>query len=469
MYEETKSSIDWKGIFLKVIIAFLVVLIAVKGYTTLKGDNSTKKTTTETISESKSSSTFTENIEKLKAAGEKYFTDNKDKLPKNENSTTMVTLNELIKSGNIDSLSDADGKNCDGESSYVTAMLEGTKTKIKANLVCGGASSYSLVYMGENDSVINETKTSSSSSTSNSTSNNTKSSATANKCNSSSCSTPNVNVNTETNIDQKITLNDTSKNSSNNSSNKNNNKTKYTVSFDSNGSSDTYSSQKVAENDTATNPGSPYRRGYTFKYWKLNGNRYYFNEPVNRNITLVACYVRNDSNYDYDYDYDNDYNRRNRLVEDSYQTFVYTMGWDTKGTDYISIDHTLKVPYEVQEYDPVNVKISSISFSRSMKNQDDMSNYYGNHSNTFFYTKNRWDSNNRSVNSLGYIVSRDVSFSYDRGYKNIDDALSNGFDVNWTADNINKQCRNTISVNGVDNICQYGIIYSIKWTYQYYR
>ena len=36
MYEETKS-IDWKGVFLKVIIVFLIILIAVKGYTLLKG------------------------------------------------------------------------------------------------------------------------------------------------------------------------------------------------------------------------------------------------------------------------------------------------------------------------------------------------------------------------------------------------------------------------------------------------
>ena len=97
MYEETKSSIDWKGIFLKVIIAFLIVLIAVKGYTTLKGDNKeTVKTTTETTAESKSSSTFTANIEKLKEAGEKYYTTNKEKLPASEGNTTMVTLNELI-------------------------------------------------------------------------------------------------------------------------------------------------------------------------------------------------------------------------------------------------------------------------------------------------------------------------------------------------------------------------------------
>ena len=38
MYEETKSGIDWKGLFLKVIIAFLIVLIAIKGYSILKSN-----------------------------------------------------------------------------------------------------------------------------------------------------------------------------------------------------------------------------------------------------------------------------------------------------------------------------------------------------------------------------------------------------------------------------------------------
>ena len=132
MYEETKSSIDWKGLFLKVIIAFLIVLIAVKGYSTLKGNNKTVNATTETVAESKSSSTFTANIEKLRNAGEKYFTTNTDKLPKTEGNTSMVTLNELINKGVIESLSDEDGKTCDGESSYVTAVLEGKKTKLKA-------------------------------------------------------------------------------------------------------------------------------------------------------------------------------------------------------------------------------------------------------------------------------------------------------------------------------------------------
>ena len=49
MYENTNNSIDWKGIFLKVVIAFLIILIAVTGYKTLKCYKKTNKNTTSQV------------------------------------------------------------------------------------------------------------------------------------------------------------------------------------------------------------------------------------------------------------------------------------------------------------------------------------------------------------------------------------------------------------------------------------
>ena len=220
MYEETKSSIDWKGLFLKVIIAFLVILIGFKAYSVFKGDDKKTTTTTETIAQSKNSSTFTANMEKLKDAGENYFTNNKEKLPTSNGSTSMVTLNELIKSGEIDELTDEDGKNCDGESSYVTAILEGEKTKIKANLVCGNASSYSLVYMGENDKDIESSSTPNNSNGSYSTSSSTRKTSSNSSCTSSSCGNPSVTVSTNTKVSQSVNINNGSSSNKNTSSNK---------------------------------------------------------------------------------------------------------------------------------------------------------------------------------------------------------------------------------------------------------
>ena len=158
MYENTNSSIDWKGIFLKVIIAFLVVAIAFTGIKIFTKGKVNKTPETTNVVESNSSTTFTANMEKLKEVGEKYYRENTDKLPK-DGITSMVTLNELIKANAITSLTDADGKVCDGESSYVTAVKTGDKYTIKANLVCGESYSYVTAYLGENDTKVEETTT----------------------------------------------------------------------------------------------------------------------------------------------------------------------------------------------------------------------------------------------------------------------------------------------------------------------
>ena len=304
MYEDRNNSIDWKGIFLKVVIVFLVVLIGIKIYSTFKDNNKKDvNTTTETVAKSKISSTFTANIEKLKKAGESYFNSNKDKIPTVDGSTTMVTLNELVNNGVIGNLTDEDGKTCDGESSYVTAIKEGEKVKIKANLVCGSASSYSLIYMGENDSTITEeTKTNTSNSGSSSSTTSTKTTTTTNSGSSSncgtSCGTPSVTVSTNTSAKQEVKINDS--------------KSKVveedapvytadmvTVSFDSRGGSKIYSSQRVKIGSTAVNPGSTSKYGSRFIGWYYNGYLYDFSTPVRNNITLYAVYDTDDYNNDY--------------------------------------------------------------------------------------------------------------------------------------------------------------------------
>ena len=269
MYEETKSSIDWKGIILKVIIIFLVVLIGIKGYSTLKGNNNKKNTTSETIVESKSTSTFTENIDKLRNAGEKYYKENTDKLPKEKGNTTMITLNELINKGVITELVDENGKTCDGESSYVTATSEGTKTKIKANLVCGSASSYKLDYMSENDNVTKteETKTTVTSSNGSSTATKTNTSSiqkTENNTCSNNCATPNIK--TETKVEQNVIINEKPKTTTTTTTTTAAKPVVkyYTVSFDRNGGNREYRNQDGKEKNTAYNPGSTERSGYYF-------------------------------------------------------------------------------------------------------------------------------------------------------------------------------------------------------------
>ena len=473
MYEETKSSIDWKGIFLKVIIAFLIVLIAVKGYTTLKGNNKqTIKTTTETTAESKSSSTFTANIEKLRDAGEKYYTTNKDKLPTSEGNTTMVTLNELINSGVITTLSDEDGKTCDGESSYVTAVKEGEKTKIKANLVCGSASSYSLVYMGENDAETKEETTTTTTNNGSTTTTSSSSKKTTTTCSKTTCGTPSVSVNT--NVSQKVTINSDKKPSGNTSSNATNNNTNnvvnkyYTVSFDSNGGNREYAPQTVIKNGKAYNPGSTTRTGYTFDGWYLNGYRYDFSTPVTSNITLTAKFTKN---YDYDYD-------RDELLTSTTKSTVYSLKWDSKNANNITVNHTLRVPAKLENRNDVEkVRIKSVSISGNL-GYESLSTYRANHQDTFIYTTNGWEyykgliKNNFAKISTNNTYTKVIPLS--TRYKDIDTAIEEGFDVEWYTNNITSQCKTDFDVTGPDgsvsyNNCAYGLIYNVVWEYQYYR
>lgn len=64
--------------------------------------------------------------------------------------------------------------------------------------------------------------------------------------------------------------------------------TNYTISFDSDGGS-SVSSQQVSEGQTATEPNSPTKDGYTFTGWyDNNGNAYDFSSKVTSDLTVTA-------------------------------------------------------------------------------------------------------------------------------------------------------------------------------------
>ena len=475
MYEE-KSSIDWKGLFLKVLIVFLIVVIGIKGYTTFKGKDTKKNTTTtETVSEAKTSSTFTANMEKLKAAGAKYFEDNKDKLPKTDGTTVMVSLNDLVNGGYLENLNDEDGKVCSGDSSYVTATLEDKQIKQKSNLVCGDASSYSMAYMdsyaGDNSnySYTTTTNNGTSSNTTSNTSSNGTSSCTSGTCN------PNVSVNT--NVSQKVSLgtnksnttksNTSSSTKSNTSGNKSNsNSTKYfSVRFEKNGGRKLYSTQVIPEYGTVRNPGNNSKANCKFVAWYYNGYPYDFDTPVTSDMTLIAKYnCRNlDGTYEDD---DNDYN--NTSIE-TYKSTVYSMKWATYGTDRINTSHTLRIPENLDKNSVKRVRIKSISFGGAIDSMSKVRSYNRYHSTTFMYQPNGWEATTFNSSYLAIINESAVDFYYSRGYKTLDDARNNGFDVTWTANSVYDQCSRTFSVNGVNNLCDYGIYYNVTWEYELYN
>ena len=177
--------------------------------------------------------------------------------------------------------------------------------------------------------------------------------------------------------------------------------------------------------------------------------------------------------YDCSYNYNSNNNNYNRyddeIEEDTFTSYVYTMGWDTYGTDYVKISHTLQLPEELDDNDVIEVKISDINFYKSLNTKSLAQTYGRLHSDTFYYEPNGWEADITSANSLATIKSNAVDFRYSSRYKDIEDALDDGFDVVWTADDVYSQCKTTFSVNGVNNLCGYGIVYKVEWTYKYYR
>ncbi len=473
MYENTKSSIDWKGIFLKVIIAFLIVLIAVTGYKTLKGDKKDTTKTTTKIVESNASTTFTANMEKLKEAGETYYNTNKDKLPTEAGVTSMVTLTELISNGVITSLTNEDGKACDGESSYVTAVKSGDKYTIKANLVCGDSSSYATTYLGENDSEVKEetvsTKTSNTSSKKTYTE---KTYTNSNKTNTNTCGTsctPSVSISTNTKVEQNVSINKDNTSSNNNTVKPSKN---YLVTFEENGGSCYYNSKYVKEGNKVNYPGDCEKSNYVFKGWYLNGSKYNFDTPIYEDIILEAKYERRTSN-------NNGYYSGNGKYTDTVDTYVYTMGWDDAYINRLTINHTLKVDEAlnkienkgIDEDDVTRIRIKDINYTKSINTPDLAATYERNHSRTFFYQNSGWESHNTNSASLATVGSN-VYFLSNKNYKYISNALYEGFDVTWTANSISRSCKTPFAViNGNDivyNKCNFGIVYKVTWEYEYY-
>lgn len=65
-----------------------------------------------------------------------------------------------------------------------------------------------------------------------------------------------------------------------------------TVSFQTYGGTEV-PAQEVIRGRKAVEPRSPEKKGYTFLYWTLDGNKYDFSTPVEKSITLLAKYEDN--------------------------------------------------------------------------------------------------------------------------------------------------------------------------------
>lgn len=444
MYENNNTvSIDWKGLFIKLIIVAVIVFAIFKGYEYF----SNKKSTT-TSTPSAASQLFNANLESLRQAGENYY--DYSNYP-SEGQTVMVTLAELITKGDIKELYDANGNECNDENSYVSLTNDDGQYKLKATLSCGETSNYTIVMIGcecegnecdQANEQLEDKKEESKTSSSNSSSSSNKSNSSSNKQNSSNTS-----------------KNNNSNNSSNSSNtdktpvvDMNNNKTttptttkkptttkvtttkkQYKVTFDSNGG-DYVAPQYVDKYDTAYEPNEPDKDDARFVGWYYNGRLWDFDNEITKNIKLEAYYWETKET----------------------TTTVYSAAWDTYGTSYVTVTHKLAIPAELQESNIKNVRISNIRNARTMSSSYDLQRYATYHTSTFDgYIYSNWDNYSTNANYLGRLYSirvrKENNYTYDRW-------------VTWSG-YVSSQCAQPFTINGEENKCDYGIVYTVEWEY----
>ncbi len=81
--------------------------------------------------------------------------------------------------------------------------------------------------------------------------------------------------------------------------------TMYTIKFNSNGGT-SVASQKVKPNEKATEPEAITKHGYIFDGWYLDKNKYDFETPVTKNITLTAKWKEDENVKRYEVTFDSD-------------------------------------------------------------------------------------------------------------------------------------------------------------------
>ncbi len=250
MYEESKRKFNWIGFILKFILIILVVILVIKLLPFDKDNDNSK------------SKVFTNNLNKLREVGSNYF--NEDNLPADDEEK-VITLEQLIKEGKIETLKDKDGKTCDNTKSYLKVFRISAGYELEINLECGKEKDSTFSYLGcfnkcENKTTTTTTTTTTKKPTSNSKGNTKDDVVTTKK--------PTTTTTTTTR------------------------RKGYSVIFNVAGGSNVQN-QYVYKGEKALAPINPEKTGYTFSGWYLNNELYDFNNPVNDNIILIANWTPN--------------------------------------------------------------------------------------------------------------------------------------------------------------------------------
>lgn len=151
----------------------------------------------------------------------------------------------------------------------------------------------------------------------------------------------------------------------------------YEVTFDSNGGTAVIS-QKIKKNETVIKPSDPTKEGYSFLGWMLNDKLYDFTSKVDKNITLIANWKKNDATNVYTITFDSDGGTKldNISVSDGKIISLPTpekagyvfIGWfindkQIKVGDTISKNETLKAKYELEKNEQVAAETFTVTFN----------------------------------------------------------------------------------------------------------
>lgn len=137
--EDKKYEINWLGLFIKVIVFVVAVLLIIWLISKL------------TLNKGLS---IEENLKLFSDSSVEYF---KKNLPE-EGETSQVTLNQLIKWDYLKELKDKKGKTCDKENSKSTIVLEDNYYNIKTELKCNKETKTSEIKLGNSECEVCDIK-----------------------------------------------------------------------------------------------------------------------------------------------------------------------------------------------------------------------------------------------------------------------------------------------------------------------
>ena len=256
MYQESNNShtIGWLKIVVKILLAFLVLILSVKLISMIIHNRD----------ESQTKNQMQSNLETMMTVAKEYFVE--EKLPKEVGSSVKVNLSDLIKDKHIESVKDANGNECSVDESFIKATKLDKEYQLKAYLVCGKDTDYLNEFIKIDNNITIKPETTTTTTKKNTTTTKKKTTTTTRKTTTAKRATT-----------KKVTTSTTTKS--------------YKVSFNSNGGS-SINTIRVKENGKVKLPEPPVREGYKFIGWYYRGVEFDFNTKIKQDYILIAKWTK---------------------------------------------------------------------------------------------------------------------------------------------------------------------------------